>query len=224
MMTPSTLIIEAKQTLKDFLKGKDNQRETLHPWRKSWEATYLHSMRVEQIALQLANSGEFQFSDEDILTLQLAAVLHDIGRLEGFPNHAPCSAKITREWLEAHPEIRAQIPQPDVLLDLIRRHSDKDTPADYALLAVLVDADNLDEMGAMSISMCANWVDRTSPFFFYDMLDMLKSREMTYFDKVERQLNTKAAKEYLKPKRALIEAFTYQLARELAGVERTDLE
>ena len=217
---PAPLLDEARRFLAGSLRGKHAANETIHPWRKGWEFAYLHSMRVERIACKLHEDEGSPLATEDLELLRLAAILHDVGRLEDRQNHAQRGARIAAAWLAANPALAGQVRQPAVLLDLIAQHSVKDQPAPNNLHAFLRDADLLDEIGVLSVFMAGNRVNHTSPFFFHDLRERLVQHEIPFCERVYAQLNTPAGREYLRQKQTYIEMTIAQLDIELDGGER----
>jgi uncharacterized protein len=207
----SGIFDEAQDFMIACLRGKDNARETLHPWRKSWEFTAQHSRRVEALAMQLADKQMPPISSDDITTLRLAATLHDVSRLDGdTAHHARRGAVLVAGWLDGRP-----VPDRETLLSLIACHSEKDIPGPDLLHAILKDADTLDEIGAISIMMCANWVERSDPNFLANLLERLRTVEIPYCEQKMALLNTPAAKAILRQKQEFIEGFIAQLSNEL---------
>ena len=214
----------ARQFLTDAVRGREHAHETLHPWRRGWQFVILHSGRVENYALKILEKAPHPLNADEILTLRLAAILHDVARLEGGADHARIGAGIVSEWLSSHPEIARQIPDAGHLLELIANHSQKSVNDGDFASSVLKDADILDEIGAMSIFMTANHLDRTSPFFFEDLSQRLKDFELAYCDKQMQKLQTAAAKEILAEKKKFIEDFIMQLDDELfSGVQNLQI-
>jgi uncharacterized protein len=211
------VLLAARTFLSEFLRGKENPRETLHPWRKVGEATMLHSYRVEAIVLAILEQEPHTLSQTEITLLRLAALLHDIGRLEDTDNHARLGAEIAARWLQDTPETAIQTREAAWVCNLIAAHSEKDGPEANFACAVLKDADSLDEIGAMSIFMAANWLDRQSPFYFKHLLERLQSLEIPYCEQKQALLFTKTARKLLSEKQAFIEVFISQLSSEMKG-------
>jgi uncharacterized protein len=214
-------IAAAKRHLADCIRGKTNSFETHHPWRKGWEFVYFHSLRVDAICQKLAAVEAPTLPPAEALELHLAAVLHDLGRLENREVHAALGAQLTAAWLEAHPEI-ASLVRPERVVDLVAHHSEKDQPGPDLGHALLKDADTLDEIGIFSVMMSANWLDRASPYFFYDLAGRLECFEIPFCEKKSAQLQTAAARACLDQKRRFIETTIAQLHLELEGVDRDD--
>jgi len=76
------LLNEARNFLIASLRGKKANYETLSPWRKNWEFVVLHSFRVENYVLRILEGERQAISKSESLVLQLAAILHDVGRIE----------------------------------------------------------------------------------------------------------------------------------------------
>lgn len=108
-----------------------------------------HSLRVLRWAERLAQDHE----DLDLEVLQVSAVFHDIGyaTCTNKKEHAAESAKICRAYLEGigYDEARAQR-----IVDIVACHSQKNlltSPESPLELKVLMEADLLDETGAMGV-------------------------------------------------------------------------
>jgi HD superfamily phosphodiesterase len=210
---------EGKRFLISYLKDKNINYENIHPWRSSWEFIVLHSLRVEGYVKKiLAGEGQV-LSQEEVLTTRLAAILHDIGRIHRREDHALAGKNIIQYWLKENQEILNNIEDPDRLLFLIEKHSDKeDDESDYSL-KVLRDADILDEIGVMSVFMASNWIDRSNPYFFQLLSGRVENFEIGFCDNGFRLLNTETAKSILFEKRKFIELLENQLKDELYGTE-----
>jgi len=110
-----------------------------------------HSWRVYIWAKRLLDEGTFdvEVDGDAILT---AAVFHDIGYVQtpdGSKEHSRYSAEIFNDYVKVHPIKRAEF-----IEYLIRNHNNADAfhdPAAPIELILLVEADLLDETGALSI-------------------------------------------------------------------------
>jgi uncharacterized protein len=78
----------------DCLKGKHNDFETKHPWRKDWEFAVLHSLHVEAYVLRILAYENHTLTKHEITLLRLAAILHDIARIDNRENHAQLGAEV----------------------------------------------------------------------------------------------------------------------------------
>jgi len=211
------IINEAKKFLTEYLQGKTCDYEVKHPWRKDSKFIILHSMRVHSYALKIIENEFNEISEEDKLIIEIAAILHDIGKAEIKKGHAKQSAQIVSKWLNSNDHIASKVKNAEKLLRIIETHSDKDTKDKDICSCILKDADTLDEIGALSIFMSANQVDRHSPFFFNELLGRLKNFEISYCNLQMLKLNTNYGKKLLEDKRSFIEMFNSQLALELDG-------
>ncbi len=175
----------------------------------------MHSFRVETYVLKILERESHDLPEDEVVLLRLAAILHDVGRLELTDNHAELGREIVHTWLQNRPEVMHGISDTERLLELIGDHSDKEKVETDFSKAVLKDADTLDEIGAMSVFMAMNWLDHESPFFFHQLQRRLIEFELPFCEQKVGVLNTQGAREILKEKRAFIKAFIAQLADEL---------
>lgn len=213
------ILKEGKKFLVNYLKGRTINYEVKHPWRKNWEFVVLHSLRVEGYVKKILAGETKALTQEDVLTTRLAAILHDIGRIHEREGHAVIGRDIVHSWLKENPIIYNQVKDPDRLLYLIERHSNKeDGDADYCL-NILRDADVLDEIGVMSVFMASSWIDRSNPYFFNHLSDRVDKYEISFCDKGFKLLKTETAKRILREKREFLETLDKQLKDELYGTE-----
>lgn len=212
----STDILDnARIYLVNSLKGKHNDFETKHPWRRDWEFAVLHSLRVESYALRILARENHLLSEHEIILLRLAAILHDIARLDKRENHAKAGAEIVEKWLQNNSGYNLKSGDITRVMEMIADHSNKDVREPDFSKAVLKDADTLDEIGAMSIFMTSNWLESQSPFFFYQLRQRLIDFELPFCDKKLSILNTDGAKEILREKKGFVENFIAQITDEL---------
>ena len=209
------ILDEARAHLVHSLKGKHNGFETRHPWRKEWEFAVLHSLRVESYVLRILTRENHSLSEHEIILLRLAAILHDIARLDKRENHAASGAEIVEKWLQVHAGYNLSSSDTARVIELIADHSNKNVREQDFGKAVLKDADTLDEIGVMSIFMTSNWLESRSPFFFHDLRQRLIEFELPFCDRKLALLNTMGAKEILLAKKAFVEDFIAQLTDEL---------
>jgi len=106
-----------------------------------------HVLRVRDLALAIAEKVREPVDRE---VLELAALLHDIGRLSTDTNHAERSAEIARILLELADYPRDKI---DVIVNAILAHSYTSRVEAMSIEAkILSDADKLDALGAIGIA------------------------------------------------------------------------
>lgn len=212
---PTNLLEGARLFLVQSLRGKQNAVEGKHPWRKGWEFAVLHSLRVESYVMKILAREEQMPSEHDITLIRLAAILHDIGRLERREVHAMLGAEIAEKWLLEQTFQRLEASDIEKVVEMITDHSNKAGQEKDFGKAVLKDADTLDEIGAMSILMASNWVDVQSPFFFYDLRQRLIDFELPFCDRKMDILHTQGARKILQEKKAFLETFIAQISGEL---------
>jgi putative nucleotidyltransferase with HDIG domain len=214
-ITEMDIVQEALIFLKATVSRKILSYETIHPWRSRGEFIVHHALRVEAYARQIWQAESYGEPESESL-LRIAALLHDIGGLEGRKNHAERGAAIAREWLQDHPLSQQS---KDRIVHMIADHSNKAQPNGDILSDIFKDADILDEIGAISIFMASNWIERTSSDFFLLLSEKLKDREIAFCEKQMQLLTTNTAKAILRRKQVFIEHFIKELDFELTGTE-----
>jgi len=116
----------------------------------------VHVLRVRDLALRL---GEAVPEPVDREILEIAALLHDIGRVADPTNHAERSAEIARLLLELSGYPRDRIGR---VVEAILAHSySGKRPALSIEAKVLSDADKLDALGAIGIARVFAYGGRT---------------------------------------------------------------
>ncbi len=211
------MIEEAKKFLAAYLEGKICDYEITHPWRKDSKFIILHSLRVHSYATKIIENEFCSISDDDRSIIEIAAILHDIGKIQSGEKHAKYSAEIVRRWLDSNTNIAGRIKDTNKLIRVIETHSDKEEKEKDLCSKIIKDADILDEIGALSIFMASNRVNKHSPFFFNDLLERLSTFELEFCERKMHQLNTSYGKKLLKEKMDFIEKFNEQLSSELDG-------
>lgn len=209
------MLSEARSYLVNICRGKQNSFDTVHPWRKDWQFTVLHSLRVEAYTLKILARENHGLSDPEIILLRTAAILHDIAKLDHTEQHAQAGAAIVRTWFQNNPGYAFKNDEIEKVLEMIADHSNKAVREQDFSKAVLKDADTLDEIGVMSIFMTSNWLEHRSPFFFHDLRQRLIEFELPFCDKKLATLNTEGAKMLIREKKAFVESFIAQLTDEV---------
>ncbi len=116
--------------------------ETRFPFRNR----YHHCVRVALLAMGIAES---EGTNTDVASV--SGLFHDSGKAEG-RDHAFASAQICRNYLEENQLLAREI---DRIVDCVRKHSARTDFGNSTYpddLAILRDADILDEIGAMGIT------------------------------------------------------------------------
>lgn len=188
----------------EFVKRQiaDNGRPPNYPFRDRFE----HTMRVYRWAIKLqARVG----GDLEIITL--AALLHDVGWQEG-RDHGEVGAEIAVDYLDSIGIAEEKISR---IGEIIRIHDDKDSTADFSLeCKVVMDADLLDEVGAVSVlwdSMATACEDEANYKKAY-----YRIKEFYLGNKPKiRRCKTEVARLEFDRRMHLLEDFISQLEREL---------
>lgn len=188
----------------EFVKEQisNNGRPSNYPFRKRFE----HTMRVYRWAIKLqAKVGG------DLEIIALAALLHDVG-WDDDKDHGEVGAQIAVDYLDSigfDPEKISRIGE------IIRIHEDKDTTEELSLeCQVVMDADLLDEVGAVSVvwdSMATACEDEASyKKAYYRIKNFYKGNRPKI-----RRCKTEAARLEYSRRMKLLEDFIFQLEKEL---------
>ncbi len=145
-----------------------------------------HVLRVRKLALELASEiGE----DIDVEVLELASLLHDMGRIAGHENHAVVSAKIAELLLTLANYPREKI---EKVVDAILSHSySLGRSPKFIEGMILSDADKLDALGAIGVARVIAYGERYRRNFRASLehfkSKILKLKEMLYTDVAKRR-------------------------------------
>ncbi len=214
-------ITAAKRFLIHSIRDKPPTHWDIHPWRNSWEFVYFHSLRVDAICQKITALEAPDLPADEALALRLAAILHDVGRLDDRPTHAALGAQMTAGWLADNPMIAGQV-NPQRVVDLVAHHSEKTLPGPDRCHALIKDADALDEIGILSVLMATSWLDSSSPRYFYELADRLRQHELPFCEKTFARLQTPSARDFLTTKQRYIEATIKQFSVEMEGATLDD--
>lgn len=179
-----------------------NGRPPNYPFRSRFE----HTMRVYRWAIKLqAKVGG------DLEIISLAALLHDIGWDEERP-HGEVGAEIAVNYLD---ELGYDPEKIGRIGEIIRRHADKDTEDELSIeCKVVMDADLLDEVGAVSVlwdAMATACEDEASyKKAYYRIKNYYKINKPKI-----RRCKTDAARMEYDRRMKLIEEYLFQIEREL---------
>ena len=208
-----------KQLQLVYLNNKEANFDTVHPWRKNWKYTILHSYRVEKYVETILEKEKIEISTDDILLTRAAAIIHDIGKLEAKSEHAIESARIVQTFINNGLLENLTHDEHDRLIYMLLKHSEKANreKSNYCL-NVLKDADLLDETGMMSIFMAGNWVDRCNPYYFNELHKRIEQKEIEFCYKGIELLFTETAKNLLIQKKEFIKNASDQLKEEIMGI------
>lgn len=190
-----------KKTLEDANKIKpDNPK---HPFR----SRYTHSLRVYEWARYIHDDLD---CNEDIL--YTAAIFHDVGYAIAKQDHAKTSAMIFEKYAKENHFDEEFISR---VYDVILHHSDKSllkNPTISNELILLLEADLLDEEGALGIVWDFMAIAHEENATYYNALDALKhSRHILE----QEYMITPKAKQVWKEKQDLVRLFDKELRRDL---------
>lgn len=211
------LIEEAKSFLTMYIKGKSSNGEKSYPWRNDWKFVIRHSIRVESFAKEIM-SKENSLSDKDKLMISMASILHDIGTFDDKKNHAKVGSDIVKNWCTNKDFIEKNV-DTKKLITLIANHSKKEGKEKDSHLAILKDADILDEIGAMSIVKNIYDSNAKNDAYFNEVMEKLEKEEIPMIQKKRDKLTTKTAKVMLDKKIKFIKDFINELKSELMGTD-----
>lgn len=188
----------------EFVKEQisNNGRPSNYPFRDRFE----HTMRVYRWAIKLqAKVG----GDLDIIAL--AALLHDVGWDEE-ADHGEVGAQIAVNYLDSigvDPEKISRIGE------IIRIHEDKDTTEELSIeCQVVMDADLLDEVGAVSIVWDAMATACEEEASYKKAYYRIKNYYKGNRPKIRRCKTDAARLEYSR-RMKLLEEYIFQLEKEL---------
>ena len=91
---------ESLALLISHIRDKSNPIEATFPWRKGWEHTLHHSLRVEACAEEILGDAHGITPAERYL-VSAACLVHDIGKLDVRSGHARKGAEIISEYIAA---------------------------------------------------------------------------------------------------------------------------
>ncbi len=165
-----------------------------------------HVARVLELACRFAEG----YSGVDYEVLQLAALLHDIGRVSGVENHVARSAQIARALLKlvGYPEGRVER-----VVEAIVSHSySRGQRAESLEAMILSDADKVDALGAIGlvrVFMYSGTLGRD----LEGSLDHIRSKIL----KLPQLLYTDVARREAEKRVRLVAEFLESLERELGS-------
>lgn len=184
--------------------------DTRFPFRNRFH----HCVRVALIAVEIA---EQEGADMDVAAI--SGIFHDSGKAAG-RDHAEVSAEICRKYLT---ENRLFLSKIDRIVDCVRHHS-AHIPFERCAyphdLAVLRDADRLDEVGAMGITWTLLGVGSVGLKSYYDALNRLVSVHLSEDEAAwSDQMYTATGKALIVQRVRREQRFIEELAEEL-GINR----
>lgn len=127
--------------IKEFTQNKISNIS--RPVRHYFRNRYSHTLRVLKWAERI-----HEFEGGDLEVIKIASILHDIGWEDG-ENHAITSRNIANDYLKS---IQYDVNKLPLILEAIESHNSRMTDKKLHIESfILMDADILDEVGALSI-------------------------------------------------------------------------
>jgi uncharacterized protein len=163
--------------------------------------SYAHVDRVVKIALLLAKKEK-----ADMELVQIAAILHDVGRCVGQP-HNKSGAKLASEILGNlhYPQQKAE----KVVSIVLLHHMDSKDKLKSIEEKIVWDADKIDLLGAVGIARGFHWCGKQS-------FDSAVKLAFETFTPIYDMLNTKSARELAEKRNKETMSFLSALERELS--------
>lgn len=203
----------------DFVRSKLNDKPTEDIGAKAeiFYSRFEHTKRVLAWAKRLYDHAE----DKSILRydeLMIATIFHDVGRyIKCDQPHAVTGVPITREYLLSHGYPSDKV---EYICSLVGHHSDKwrmhDSDLDPNLL-LLMEADDLDDMGAQGIVMdCMITQTSKAGASFYDCFNHITSYTQRQQREGENHMVSPYAKMVWDEKTKLVTEFMDSLERDIA--------
>lgn len=200
--------------VEEMLYGYDRKKGEKNKNKIAYDR-YAHTLRVYQWMLRI--TGELKDDTLDLESLKIAVIFHDSGyATDNDGEHAKKSAAICRDYLERRSYTPEKI---DFICYLIEKHSEKklfhekSTPIE---LVVLMEADMLDDTGAMGIIL-DTWVASKEDNPSFDLmcrhLEKYTCRHMRQMEFV-----TAPGKKFWHEKRKLVYEFLRQYKRDLGQI------
>lgn len=197
--------------VEDILYSYDRERGNKSKNKIAYDR-YAHTVRVYQWMIRIAR--ELCDDSLDFESLKIATIFHDAGYgNEGEDGHAAASAAVCRDYLERRQFSPSQI---DFICYLIEEHSnkklfyEKSTPIE---LVVLMEADMLDDTGAMGIIL-DTWIASKEEHPSFESV-CRHFEKYTYRHMKQMDFVTAPGKRFWHEKRKLVYEFLRQYRRDL---------
>ncbi len=170
---------------------------------------YLHTRRVYSWCLRLLD--DFDNVDKDVLLV--SAIFHDVGYSLGKENHAYNSSLIFIKYAKMNNYDQSFI---DRVSSNIRNHSDKSLIKDKNSnieLVLLLEADLLDEEGAMGISWDLMALGYNKPNDYINVIDAINKHSAHILN--QDYMITPLAKKYWDEKKRFVNEYIIQMKKDL---------
>lgn len=203
------------QYVEDILYGYDRKKGEKSKNKIAYDR-YEHTVRVYKWMIRITD--RLKDDNLDIESLKVATIFHDCGYSSGTDeNHAVTSSAICRDYLER----RQYSPEKtDFICYLIEEHSnkkllhEKNTPIE---LIVLMEADMLDDTGAMGIVLDSWIASRNENASFETVCRHFE--KYTYRHMKQMEFVTAPGRQFWHEKRKLVYEFLRQYKRDLGDMK-----
>lgn len=202
----------------DFVERTLNENKTEYSGAKS-DISYSrfdHTKRVMMWVKRLYDMSECK-DDLNFEDLMIATIFHDVGRNTSVKSdipHAKAGVPITEKYLISHGFSEART---EYICSLVGAHSDKHRMKEPELdknLLLLMEADLMDDMGALGVVMdCMITVNRNPNAVFADCLDHIS--RYTLRQQQENPMVSPAAKMIWDEKTRVVNEFVNALSNDL---------
>lgn len=202
------------QYVEELLYSYDRQKGEKSKNKIAYDR-YEHTVRVYKWVLRIVKELRDDSIDEE--ALKIATIFHDVGYcINGHEGHARESARICRDYLERRPFEPEQI---DYICYIIEEHDNKKllyekmTPLE---LVVLMEADMLDDTGAMGIIL-DSWIASKEDNPSFDSV-CRHFEKYTYRHMKQMEFVTAPGRKFWHEKRKLVYEFMRQYRRDLGDM------
>ena len=203
------------QYVEEMLYSYDRQKGDKSKNKISYDR-YAHTVRVYQWMLRI--SSQLRDDNVDLESLKIATIFHDVGySVNSDKEHAGESARICRDYLERRPYEPEQI---DFICYLIEEHPnkrllhEKTTPLE---LVILMEADMLDDTGAMGIILDSWIASKDDNASFGSVFRHFE--KYTYRHMKQMEFVTAPGRRFWHEKRKLVYEFLRQYRRDLGDMK-----
>ena len=172
----------------------------------SFRDRYNHTLRVLKWAERLQ-----EIEGGDLEVIRIAAILHDVGWSDEIP-HGTVSKQIADEYLSS---IKYDSDKKEKILEAIENHSNRENANGLCLESyIIMDADILDEVGAISIlwdAMATMYQENPSYKMAYERIKKFTAE----IKRKKDRLKTSAGKKFYEERIKFIDQFLNELEFEL---------
>ena len=176
-----------------------------------------HSFRVLDYAKQIIGSDYAGLNEVIKTTIYFAAIFHDVGSIVNRKKHNEIGAEIVEEIKTDILQIAGDHIDFEMMKRLIIGHVHRKRETDDIPLMILIDADILDQIGAMSILELGSRYNYSDLNYFRDVIKHIGEKELPLREKEMRQLRCDKSKDILKGRIGFIRKFKNELEFEIKG-------